>query len=67
MTDTTVNILLCQQKIKDEVASPKTTKRVRENPAQEPDEPEKVTPKRPKTQVRKQQQNTVCIIMSNTK
>ncbi|XP_053171909.1 arginine-glutamic acid dipeptide repeats protein isoform X1 [Scomber japonicus] len=38
------------KKIKDEVASPKTTKRVRENPAQEPDEPEKVTPKRPKTQ-----------------
>ncbi|XP_029287094.1 arginine-glutamic acid dipeptide repeats protein isoform X2 [Cottoperca gobio] len=38
------------KKIKEEVTSPKTTKRVRESPAQEPDEPEKVTPKRPKTQ-----------------
>ncbi|KAM9361474.1 arginine-glutamic acid dipeptide repeats protein [Symphorus nematophorus] len=38
------------KKIKEEVASPKTAKRVRESPAQEPDEPEKVTPKRPKTQ-----------------
>lgn len=34
--------------------SPKTTKRVRESSAQEPDEPEKVTPKRAKTQVRRQ-------------
>ncbi|XP_047438882.1 arginine-glutamic acid dipeptide repeats protein isoform X2 [Mugil cephalus] len=38
------------KKIKEEVASPKTTKRVRESAVQEPDEPEKVTPKRPKTQ-----------------
>ncbi|XP_045884391.1 arginine-glutamic acid dipeptide repeats protein isoform X2 [Micropterus dolomieu] len=38
------------KKIKVEVMLPKTTKRVRESPAQEPDEPEKVTPKRPKTQ-----------------
>ncbi|XP_070695637.1 arginine-glutamic acid dipeptide repeats protein isoform X4 [Pempheris klunzingeri] len=38
------------KKIKEEVTSPKTTKRVRESPAQEPDEPEKVTAKRPKTQ-----------------
>ncbi|XP_023117961.2 arginine-glutamic acid dipeptide repeats protein isoform X1 [Amphiprion ocellaris] len=38
------------KKIKEEVTSPKTTKRVRESPAQEPDEPDKVTPKRPKTQ-----------------
>ncbi|XP_026204010.1 arginine-glutamic acid dipeptide repeats protein isoform X2 [Anabas testudineus] len=38
------------KKIKEEVTSPKTTKRLRESPAQEPDEPEKVTPKRPKTQ-----------------
>ncbi|KAM9860326.1 arginine-glutamic acid dipeptide repeats protein isoform 2-T2 [Aulostomus maculatus] len=38
------------KKIKEEVASPKTMKRVRESPAQEPDEPEKATPKRPKTQ-----------------
>lgn len=44
--------MLCPQKIKEEVTSPKTTKRLRESPAQEPDEPEKVTPKRPKTQVR---------------
>lgn len=43
--------MLCPQKIKEEVTSPKTTKRLRESPAQEPDEPEKVTPKRPKTQV----------------
>ncbi|XP_040014959.1 arginine-glutamic acid dipeptide repeats protein [Xiphias gladius] len=35
------------KKIKEEVSSPKTTKRVRESPTQEP---EKVTPKRPKTQ-----------------
>uniref|UniRef100_A0A3P8T5M1 Arginine-glutamic acid dipeptide (RE) repeats b n=1 Tax=Amphiprion percula TaxID=161767 RepID=A0A3P8T5M1_AMPPE len=42
--------LLFLQKIKEEVTSPKTTKRVRESPAQEPDEPDKVTPKRPKTQ-----------------
>lgn len=47
--------------MKEEVASPKTTKRARESPAQEPDEPEKVTPKRPKTLVREQQQNTVCV------
>lgn len=32
--------------------SQKSAKRVRESAAQEPDEPEKVTPKRPKTQVR---------------
>ncbi|XP_039653728.1 arginine-glutamic acid dipeptide repeats protein isoform X2 [Perca fluviatilis] len=38
------------KKIKEEVTSQKTTKRVRESPAQEHDEPEKVTPKRPKTQ-----------------
>nr|XP_046239580.1 arginine-glutamic acid dipeptide repeats protein isoform X2 [Scatophagus argus] len=38
------------KKIKEEVTSPKPVKRVRESPAQEPDEPEKVTPKRPKTQ-----------------
>ncbi|CAN9511789.1 unnamed protein product [Ophioblennius macclurei] len=38
------------KKIKEEVTLPKTSKRVRETPAQEPDEPEKVTPKRPKTQ-----------------
>ncbi|XP_031707044.1 arginine-glutamic acid dipeptide repeats protein isoform X3 [Anarrhichthys ocellatus] len=37
------------KKIKEEVTSPKTTKRVRESPAQEPDEAEKVAPKRPKT------------------
>ncbi|XP_068171893.1 arginine-glutamic acid dipeptide repeats protein isoform X2 [Antennarius striatus] len=37
-------------KIKEEITSPKTTKRVRESPAQEPEKPEKVTPKRPKTQ-----------------
>lgn len=43
---------MCLQKIKEEVASPKTTKRARESSAQEPDEPEKVTPKRAKTQVR---------------
>ncbi|XP_071349619.1 arginine-glutamic acid dipeptide repeats protein isoform X2 [Trachinotus anak] len=35
------------KKVKEEVTSPKTTKRVRESPSQEP---EKVTPKRPKTQ-----------------
>ncbi|XP_034547035.1 arginine-glutamic acid dipeptide repeats protein isoform X2 [Notolabrus celidotus] len=38
------------KKIKEEVTSPKTTKRVRESPAQEPDEPEKVANKRLKTQ-----------------
>ncbi|KAM4588369.1 arginine-glutamic acid dipeptide repeats protein [Odontesthes bonariensis] len=38
------------KKIKEEVTMPKTTKRVRESPALEPDEPEKMTPKRPKTQ-----------------
>ncbi|XP_032369833.1 arginine-glutamic acid dipeptide repeats protein isoform X4 [Etheostoma spectabile] len=38
------------KKVKEEVTSQKTTKRVRESPAQEHDEPEKVTPKRPKTQ-----------------
>ncbi|KAL6112074.1 rere [Pungitius sinensis] len=37
------------KKIKEEVTSPKTTKRVRESPAQEPDEAEKAAPKRPKT------------------
>lgn len=57
---TCVNIMLCPQKIKEEVASPKTTKRVRESPAQEPDEPDKVTPKRPKTQVRGKTP-TVCL------
>lgn len=44
-----VNIKLYPQKVKEEVTSPKTTKRVRESPAQET---VKVTPKRPKTQVR---------------
>uniref|UniRef100_A0A3Q0SB66 Arginine-glutamic acid dipeptide (RE) repeats b n=1 Tax=Amphilophus citrinellus TaxID=61819 RepID=A0A3Q0SB66_AMPCI len=38
------------KKIKEELTSPKSAKRVRESAAQEPDEPEKVTPKRPKTQ-----------------
>uniref|UniRef100_A0A667XB42 Arginine-glutamic acid dipeptide repeats protein n=1 Tax=Myripristis murdjan TaxID=586833 RepID=A0A667XB42_9TELE len=38
------------KKTKEEAPLPKTTKRVRESPAQEPDEPDKVTPKRPKTQ-----------------
>ncbi|XP_067359300.1 arginine-glutamic acid dipeptide repeats protein isoform X1 [Channa argus] len=38
------------KRVKEEVTTPKTTKRVRESPAQEPDEPEKLTPKRPKTQ-----------------
>lgn len=38
------------KKIKEDVVSTKSTKRVRENPALEPDEPEKVTAKRPKTQ-----------------
>ncbi|XP_071768764.2 arginine-glutamic acid dipeptide repeats protein isoform X1 [Centroberyx gerrardi] len=37
------------KKMKEEAPLPKTTKRVRESPAQEPDEPDKVTPKRPKT------------------
>lgn len=46
------NVMLCSQKIKEEVTSPKTTKRVRESPAKDHDEPEKVTPKRAKTQVR---------------
>lgn len=41
-------ICVCQQRIKEEVMLPKTTKRVRESPAQEP---EKVTSKRLKTQV----------------
>ncbi|XP_015253960.1 PREDICTED: arginine-glutamic acid dipeptide repeats protein-like isoform X1 [Cyprinodon variegatus] len=38
------------KKIKEEVTVPKTAKRVREIPAVEPDEPEKMTPKRPKIQ-----------------
>ncbi|XP_020498041.2 arginine-glutamic acid dipeptide repeats protein isoform X1 [Labrus bergylta] len=38
------------KKIKEEVTSPKTTKRVRESPVQEPDEPEKVSSKRLKRQ-----------------
>ncbi|XP_041836385.1 arginine-glutamic acid dipeptide repeats protein isoform X3 [Melanotaenia boesemani] len=38
------------KKIKEEVTLPKTTKRVRESPALEPDEPEKLTPKRAKIQ-----------------
>ncbi|XP_014837629.1 PREDICTED: arginine-glutamic acid dipeptide repeats protein-like isoform X2 [Poecilia mexicana] len=38
------------KKIKEEVTVPKTAKRVRESPALESDEPEKMTPKRPKTQ-----------------
>ncbi|XP_034022339.1 arginine-glutamic acid dipeptide repeats protein isoform X2 [Thalassophryne amazonica] len=38
------------KKTKEEVTAPKPTKRVRENRAQEPDEPDKVTSKRPKTQ-----------------
>ncbi|KAF7665469.1 hypothetical protein LDENG_00142480 [Lucifuga dentata] len=38
------------KKIKEELTSPKATKRVRESPVQEPDEPDKITPKRPKTQ-----------------
>ncbi|XP_076012737.1 arginine-glutamic acid dipeptide repeats protein isoform X2 [Genypterus blacodes] len=38
------------KRIKEELTSPKVTKRVRESPAQEPDEPDKITPKRPKTQ-----------------
>ncbi|CAL1609353.1 unnamed protein product [Knipowitschia caucasica] len=38
------------KKIKEEVVSPKSTKRVRESPAVEPDESEKTTAKRPKTQ-----------------
>ncbi|XP_033822610.1 arginine-glutamic acid dipeptide repeats protein [Periophthalmus magnuspinnatus] len=38
------------KKIKEEVVSPKSTKRVRESPAIEPDESEKITAKRPKTQ-----------------
>ncbi|XP_068449768.1 arginine-glutamic acid dipeptide repeats protein isoform X2 [Clinocottus analis] len=37
------------KKIKEEVTSPKTTKRIRESPVPEPDEAEKVAPKRPKT------------------
>ncbi|XP_056293221.1 arginine-glutamic acid dipeptide repeats protein isoform X2 [Pseudoliparis swirei] len=37
------------KKIKEEVTSPKTTKRVRDSPTQEPDEAEKVAPKRSKT------------------
>lgn len=42
---------IIKQKIKEEVTLPKTTKRGRESSAQEPEEPEKVTPKRAKTQV----------------
>ncbi|XP_072308485.1 arginine-glutamic acid dipeptide repeats protein isoform X2 [Eucyclogobius newberryi] len=38
------------KKIKEEVVSPKSTKRVRESPAIAPDESEKITAKRPKTQ-----------------
>ncbi|KAM9759221.1 arginine-glutamic acid dipeptide repeats protein isoform 2-T2 [Menidia menidia] len=38
------------RKVKEEVTMPKTTKRVRESPALEPDEPEKIKHKRPKTQ-----------------
>ncbi|XP_037534773.1 arginine-glutamic acid dipeptide repeats protein isoform X2 [Nematolebias whitei] len=38
------------KRIKEEASAPKTTKRARESPALEPDEPEKITPKRPKTQ-----------------
>ncbi|KAM4612953.1 arginine-glutamic acid dipeptide repeats protein isoform 2-T2 [Polymixia lowei] len=38
------------KKIKEEAPLPKTTKRARESAAQEPDEPDKCTPKRPKTQ-----------------
>lgn len=44
--------MLCPQKLKEELTSPKTTKRARESPAQEPDEAEKAAPKRPKTRVR---------------
>ena len=52
------NDMLHQQKIKEEAPLPKTTKRTREreSAAQEPDEPDKVTPKRAKTQVGKQTQ-----------
>lgn len=49
--------MLHQQKVKEETPLPKTTKRARESAAQEPDEPEKITQKRPKTQVREQQQH----------
>lgn len=38
------------KKVKEEAVSSKSTKRVRESPATEPDESEKVTAKRPKTQ-----------------
>ncbi|KAM9410368.1 arginine-glutamic acid dipeptide repeats protein isoform 2-T2 [Pholidichthys leucotaenia] len=38
------------KKIKEELTSSKSAKRTRECPAQEPDEPEKAAPKRPKTQ-----------------
>ncbi|XP_077429079.1 arginine-glutamic acid dipeptide repeats protein isoform X1 [Vanacampus margaritifer] len=38
------------KKVKEEAATPKTMKRVRESPPQEPNEPEKVKPKRSKTQ-----------------
>lgn len=44
-------LFVISQKIKEEVTLPKTTKRGRESSAQEPEEPEKVTPKRAKTQV----------------
>ncbi|XP_051933293.1 arginine-glutamic acid dipeptide repeats protein isoform X2 [Hippocampus zosterae] len=38
------------KKVKEEPATPKTMKRVRESPPQELHEPEKIKPKRPKTQ-----------------
>ncbi|XP_061583209.1 arginine-glutamic acid dipeptide repeats protein isoform X1 [Cololabis saira] len=38
------------KKIKEEVTQPRTTKRARESPALEMDDPEKIAPKRPKTQ-----------------
>ncbi|XP_061730342.1 arginine-glutamic acid dipeptide repeats protein isoform X4 [Nerophis ophidion] len=44
------------KKVKEEAATPKTMKRVRESPPQRPGEPEKVKPKRPKTQVSNGQQ-----------
>uniref|UniRef100_A0A1A8EQK3 Arginine-glutamic acid dipeptide (RE) repeats b n=1 Tax=Nothobranchius korthausae TaxID=1143690 RepID=A0A1A8EQK3_9TELE len=49
-TDKNESSRRANKRIKEEVAAPKTTKRVRESPALEPDEPEKITPKRPKTQ-----------------
>ena len=39
------------QKVKEEASLPKTAKRGRETAAQEAEEPEKTTPKRPKTRV----------------